>query len=233
MKLLTSAIIRKSSFFLLGGMTAAAGLGVYSVSNILEKMAEQKPQGNNPVALHSTMPTSRDGGISPLPFASTSHLRRTAGRHAITPTLAGDAPSGLPTATMSSTSLFSHSGAVAVTGAGGHSMGNNGGGSMPVHSTVEDAKRAGSISRGGNMLALASATMITSPGATNAASIATMAVNASITSGPRRENGFPDPNEDPVPDEEELPVGATPWFVMILLAVGYAVFCYRKKRMDV
>ena len=230
MKLLTSAIIRKSSFFLLGGMTAAAGLGVYSVGNILEKMAEQKPQGNNPVAIHATMPASRDGGISTLPFASTSHLRRTAGRHAITPTLAGDAPSGLPTATMNSTSLFSHSGAVVVTGAGGHSMSNNGGGSMQVHSTVEDAKRAGSISRGGNLLALSSATMITSPGATNAASIATMAVNSSISSGPRK--GPPADDPEPFPDED-TPVGATPFVLMALLAAAYATFCYRKNRKSV
>ena len=227
MKLMTNAIIRKSSFFLLGGMTAAAGWAVYAAGNIFENLNSSQPQGNNPVAIHATSPAQNTGGVATMPFATTSHLRRTANRSTSAPSVAGDRPAALPTATMNSTSLFAHGGVAAVGGTSSRTTARNGGysGSAQVHSTVEDAKRAGTSAFGGNMLALASATMITAPGATNAGSVASMQVNTAVTPGPRKIGGLPGYNEDPVTDPP-TPVGPTPFIFMALLAAVYGVFRY-------
>ena len=225
---MTSAIIRKSSFFLLGGMATAAGWGVYTAGNIFDKMKESQIQeGNNPVAISATAP-ARDG-ITTLPFTTTSHLRRTANRiGAASPALVGDNPMSLPTTTMNSTSLFAHGGTIAPQGTSSRSVTRSSGvgNASQIRSTAEDAKRTQPISRGGSMLALSSSTMITSPGAANAAAIATMAVNsASMSSGPRKEPDLPD-----VPFPTPVPVGDVAWALMALLAAAYAVFTTRAVR---
>ena len=222
---MTNAIIRKSSFFLLGGMTAAAGWAVYAAGNIFENLNSSQPQGNNPVAIHATSPAQNTGGVATMPFATTSHLRRTANRSAAAPSVAGDRPAALPTATMNSTSLFAHGGVAAVGGTSSRTTTRNGGysGSAQVHSTVEDAKRGGALSRGGNMLALASATMITAPGAANASSVASMPANTSVPSGPRRTP--PDPM-DPFLN----PIGSVPFVFFTLLAGIYAAVAYRRRK---
>lgn len=222
---MTSAIVRKSSFFLFGGMTAAAGWAVYAAGNIFENLNNNPlPQGNNPVAVHAAAPAQNTGSMAAMPFAATSGLRRSAARSAAAPSMAGDRPAALPSATMNSTSLFAHGGVAAVGGTSSRITARNGGysGSAQVHSTVEDAKRVGTSSFGGNMLALASATMITVPGATNAGSVASMQLNTAVTPGPRKTGGLPGYNEDPVTDPP-TPVGATPFVLMAFLVAAYAV----------
>ena len=222
MKLMTSAVVRKSSFFLLGGMTAAAGWAVFAAGNIFENLNNNPlPQGNNPVAVHAATPAQNTGGMAATPYASTSGLRRTANRSAAAPSMAGDRPAALPTAAMNSTSLFAHGGVAAVGGTSSRTTARNGGysGSAQVHSTVEDAKRVGTSSFGGNMLALASATMITVPGAANAGSVASMSVNTTVPPGPRREPPLPDV---PYPTPP-TPVGPVPFVLMALLAAVYGV----------
>lgn len=231
MKLITSAILRKSSFFLMGGLTVAAGWGVFAVGDVFDKMKE--PQlGNNPVAISATSPVQRKEGAKTLPFSTTSHVRRSSARMASQPSTAGDLTTAMPSASMGSVNPFQHSGAIAMSGASRHSAARSSSSRGEVHSTAEDAKRAASISRGGNMLALSSSTMITAPGASNAASIATMAVNASISSGPRRSPTDP---KDPYLDEEEeddVPVGPIPFAFMALLAGGY-MFLRQRRREEI
>ena len=230
MKLMTSAILRKSSFFLMGGLTVAAGWGVFAVGDVFER-AKQPKLGNNPVEIFATSPVQRKEGAKTLPFNTTSHVRRSSARMASQPSTAGDLTTAMPSASMGSVNPFQHSGAIAMSGASRHSAARSSSSRGEVHSTAEDAKRAASISRGGNMLALSSSTMITAPGASNAASIATMAVNASISSGPRRS---PDP-KDPYLDEEEeddVPVGPIPFAFMALLAGGYMFLRQRRREID-
>lgn len=229
MKLITSAILRKSSFFLMGGLTVVAGWGVFSVGYVFYKMKE--PQlGKNPVEIFATSPVQRKEGAKTLPFSTTSHVRRSSARMASQPSTAGDLTTAMPSASMGSVNPFQHSGAIAMSGTGRHSAARSSSSSRgEVHSTVEDAKRAASISRGGNMLALSSSTMITAPGASNAASIATMAVNASISSGPRKAPPSDDP--EPFPDPE-TPVGPIPFAFMALLAGGY-MFLRQRRREEI
>lgn len=231
MKLITSAILRKSSFFLMGGLTVAAGWGVFAVGDVFDKMKEPK-LGNNPVEIFATSPVQRKEGAKTLPFNTTSHVRRSSARMASQPSTAGDPTTAMPSASMGSVNPFQHSGAIAMSGASRHSAARSSSSRGEVHSTAEDAKRAASISRGGNMLALSSSTMITAPGASNAASIATMAVNASISSGPRRSPTDP---KDPYLDEEEeddVPVGPIPFAFMALLAGGY-MFLRQRRREEI
>ncbi len=228
MKLMTSAILRKSSFFLMGGLTVAAGWGVFAVEDVFER-AKQPKLGNNPVEIFATSPVQRKEGAKTLPFSTTSHVRRSSARMASQPSTAGDLTTSMPSASMGSVNPFQHSGAIAMSGTGRHSAARSSSSRGEVHSTAEDAKRAASISRGGNMLALSSSTMITAPGASNAASIATMAVNASISSGPRKAPPGDDP--EPFPDEE-TPVGPIPFAFMALLAGGYMFLRQRRREID-
>lgn len=228
MKLMTSAILRKSSFFLMGGLTVAAGWGVFAVGDVFER-AKQPKLGNNPVEIFATSPVQRKEGAKTLPFNTTSHVRRSSARMASQPSTAGDLTTAMPSASMGSVNPFQHSGAIAMSGASRHSTARSSSSRGEVHSTAEDAKRAASISRGGNMLALSSSTMITAPGASNAASIATMAVNASISRGPRKAPPGDDP--EPFPDPE-TPVGPIPFAFMALLAGGYMFLRQRRREID-
>ena len=228
MKLLTSAIIRKSSFFLLGGMTVAAGWGAMAIGDIFEKMSQPQP-GNNPVAIHAAAPTLKESNSS-VPFVSTSRMR-TSRRGMAAPAMAGDNPTQLPSATMGSTSLFHHSGSIAMPSGSNRSItaDNGGNGNMTVHSTAEEAKRTSGISRGGNLLALASATMITSPGASRANDISGVSTSSTTPGRPRRVTDNPG---IPFPDPE-VPVGPIPFVFISLLAIAYAAyaaFCHRRKR---
>lgn len=206
----------------------AAGWGVFAVGDVFEKMKEPK-LGNNPVEIFATSPVQRKEGAKTLPFSTTSHVRRSSARMASQPSTAGDPTTAMPRASMGSVNPFQHSGAIAMSGASRHSAARSSSNRGEVHGTAEDAKRAASISRGGNMLALSSSTMITAPGASNAASIATMAVNASISRGPRKAPPGDDP--EPFPDPE-TPVGPIPFAFMALLAGGYMFLRQRRREID-
>ena len=206
----------------------AAGWGVFAVEDVFER-AKQPKLGNNPVEIFATSPVQRKEGAKTLPFNTTSHVRRSSARMASQPSTAGDLTTAMPSASMGSVNPFQHSGAIAMSGASRHSAARSSSSRGEVHSTAEDAKRAASISRGGNMLALSSSTMITAPGASNAASIATMAVNASISSGPRKAPPSDDP--EPFPDPE-TPVGPIPFAFMALLAGGYMFLRQRRREID-
>ena len=212
----------------MGGLTVAAGWGVFAVEDVFER-AKQPKLGNNPVEIFATSPVQRKEGAKTLPFNTTSHVRRSSARMASQPSTAGDLTTAMPSASMGSVNPFQHSGAIAMSGASRHSAARSSSNRGEVHSTAEDAKRAASISRGGNMLALSSSTMITAPGASNAASIATMAVNASISSGPRKAPPSDDP--EPFPDPE-TPVGPIPFAFMALLAGGYMFLRQRRREID-
>ena len=212
----------------MGGLTVAAGWGVFAVGDVFER-AKQPKLGNNPVEIFATSPEQRKEGAKTLPFNTTSHVRRSSARMASQPSTAGDPTTAMPSASMGSVNPFQHSGAIAMSGASRHSAARSSSNRGEVHSTAEDAKRAASISRGGNMLALSSSTMITAPGASNAASIATMAVNASISSGPRKAPPSDDP--EPFPDPE-TPVGPIPFAFMALLAGGYMFLRQRRREID-
>lgn len=227
MKIMTGAIISKASYVLVGGLVAAVGWGVVNLGNIIEQMEKQKP-GKNPTAVHAKAPQLKPKKEKKLTFKSTSRFRNTS--KAAVASNRQDNTTATPTLPMGGTStIFHHSGAIATPSAGCRSVSRNSSGSntsMNVHSTAEDAKRASSLSMGGSMLALASATIITAPGAVNAATIATTSVNASIIK-PRKANGLPDYNEDPVPDEVEEPLGDV-LFPLMFLALVYAI--YRRKK---
>lgn len=229
MKLLTSAILRKSSFFLMGGLTVAAGWGVFAVGDVFDKMKE--PQlGNNPVEIFATSPVQRKEGAKTLPFSTTSHVRRSSARMASQPSTAGDPTTAMPSASMGSVNPFHHSGAIAMPSGSNRSItaDNGGSGNMTVHSTAEEAKRTSGISRGGNLLALASATMITSPGASRANDISGVSTSSTTPSRPRRVTDNPG---IPFPDPE-VPIGPIPFAFMALLAGGY-MFLRQRRREEI
>ena len=218
----------------MGGLTVAAGWGVFVVGDVFER-AKQPKLGNNPVEIFATSPVQRKEGAKTLPFSTTSHVRRSSARMASQPSTAGNVTATLPSASMGSVNPFQHSGAIAMSGASRHSATRSSSSSRgEMHSTAEDAKRASRLSMGGNMLAMSSSTMITAPGASTVASVATMSVNAAHISRPRKANegDLPDPNEDPVPDEEEVPVGPIPFAFMALLAGGYMFLRQRRREID-
>lgn len=227
MKIMTGAIISKASYVLVGGLVAAVGWGVVNLGNIIEQMEKQKP-GKNPVAVHAKAPQLKPKKEKKLTFKSTSRFRNTS--KAAVASNRQDNTTATPTLPMGITStVFHHSATISTPSAGSRIISrNNGGGSasMGIRSTAEDAKHASSLSMGGSMLALSSATMITRPGAVNAAAIATTSVNAPIIK-PRKANGLPDYNEDPVPDEVEVPLGDV-LFPLMFLALVYAI--YRRKK---
>lgn len=231
MKIMTGAIISKASYVLVGGLVAAVGWGVVNLGNIIEQMEKQKP-GKNPVAVHAKAPQLKPKKEKKLTFKSTSRFRNTS--KAAVASNRQDNTIAAPTLPMGITStVFHHSATIATPSAGSRSISRNSGGgsaSMGIRSTAEDAKHASSLSMGGSMLALSSATMITRPGASHAGTVASMGVTSARIPKPLRkttDGELPDPNEDPVPDEVEVPLGDV-LFPLMFLALVYAI--YRRKK---
>lgn len=226
MKLMTSAILRKSSFFLMGGLTVAAGWGVFAVEDVFER-AKQPKLGNNPVEIFATSPVQRKEGAKTLPFSTTSHVRRSSARMASQPSTAGDLTTAMPSASMGSVNPFQHSGTIAMSGTSHRSVAQSSSSRGEVHSTVEDAKRAGGLSMGGSMMAMSSALALAAPGASYANDVSGV---SSISAPGRPRRVTEDPNI-PFPDPE-TPVGPIPFAFMALLAGGYMFLRQRRREID-
>jgi len=116
---------------------------------------------------------------------------------------------------MSSTSLFRHSEATVHIIGGGITQNNN---------TTEKPIR-NQRNYGGNLLALANATVITTPGASLAAEVASTA-EASRPSGPRKVG-----RDDNIGEVGEVtPIGDAPWILVIVLGVSYSAYAIIRKR---
>ena len=223
---MTNAISRLSSYLMIGGMTVAAGWGVLTVSKVLDDL-NNPLKGNNPVAVQASSPVQREGGVAAMPTLNAPRLRGSnSSAAAAAPAMAGDQPStALPSATMSSTGLFNHGGAVATrsTGARQTASSSTADNTMRVRSNAESARKRG-LSFGGNMLAMSSATFITAPGATRTRDVGATDGGTSAPSGPRRVGR--DDNIGEV-GETDLPIGNAFW-PLALLALAYAAVRKRK-----
>ena len=180
---------------------------------------EKTPAPVNPgaVAVRSASPVA-------TPNAPTVSLK--APRSSVAPMLHHSAPiysfisvPTTPKAAMSSTSVRMHQ----TSDASVQSVGS-GGGSGTIATTSGGSNgsrgiRTSSGSYGGSLIALAASTPIASPGATEAASIATVTTESPAhASSPRK---LPDHGEEWW--LEEQPIGDVAWVLMLLLTIGWCV----------
>lgn len=138
--------------------------------------------------------------------------------HHNTPAYSYVSTSATPKAAMSSTSMRIHQ----TSDASLKTIGGGGGGGIATTSGGSSGGRGirtSSGSYGGSLIALASSTSIASPGATEAASIATVTTESpSHASSPRK---LPDHGEEWWLKEQ--PIGDVAWGWMLLLTIGWCV----------
>ena len=211
------AISTHKSLFIFGGvLMAGLWIGIIGKS-MFENNKKTAPANPGIVAVQShtssaALPTTEKSRRAIIPMHAQRHTT------AVTTT----AHHALPEAKMTSTSMRLHETSDAkaqVIGSGaGTATGNGISSSNQTRGIYSTA-----LSYGGSMLALSSSVTLAAPGASNANEMANVVSNSETPTGPRRTNGYPN---IPFPD----PVGDVVWPLMILLAAGYAFFCYRRHR---
>ena len=206
---------RRMAYLILGGVMLLAAWGALVIGSMDEYNGMQE-KGRNPVALHATSPEQQEhASTQSFTIPGTSRLHTTTKHSTTALTTEGERPDGIPEATMSSTSLFRHSEATVHIIGGGITQNNN---------TTEKPIR-NQRNYGGNLLALANATVITTPGASLAAEVASTA-EASRPSGPRKVG-----RDDNIGEVGEVtPIGDAPWILVIVLGVSYSAYAIIRKR---
>ena len=213
--------------FLLVGTILMVGWGVLAIGRATMRHAK-RAHGRHSVHVHAASPIQRTG-ISTALFEPTKPIRKRTVHNASATQTIGGRPMELPTISMNSTTLFIRPVSTATPhNSIGHKPSSGGGfvANTGILSTAEESKRKNS-SFGGNMLALASATMLTAPGARGVADMAGTA-NYSGPSGPNKV-GRDDNGGEPGYD---TPVGDAWWLMIALGALYGAVVVMRRKRVN-
>lgn len=210
------AISTHKSLFIFGGvLMAGLWFGIIGKS-MFENNKKTAPANPGIVAVQShtssaTLPTTEKSRRAIIPMHAQHHTAAvTTSSHNV-----------LPKAKMSSTSMRLHetsdakaqvigSGVGTATGNGISSSNQTRG----IHSTA--------LSYGGNMMALSSSLALAAPGASQANEV------AEVLTTPTKVHRAKKVDDDPL-DPFLDPVGDVVWPLMILLAAGYAFFCYRRR----
>ena len=210
-----------------------AGIWVFLILSLISGERLQNSPSNS-VIIHSASPT---GGGSPsatytAPRPASSSLLR----HFNTPSpIRWSYTENMPQASMSSTSIRIHQ----TSSASIHSVG--GGSATNVIATTSSSNNGGrgirytASSYSGSIYRPTAHNSISAVGASSANEVTTSSSETAPMTRPgnirtARKDGLPGYNEDPDPNEVETPIGDTPWFLMVLLTIGWCVRRRLKKQ---